>query len=383
MAQEISKVSQAFIAKVDAAIEGGVKKAADTKEEYTKLGEMLSGCKNEHETAYIQEKMKEYDIKYKLGDLRSRASEFVQKTVDNIKSRFKPKKALDREEAKSLVDELRRAVEENRTEDAEYIREELHQAGFDDLVKEFDEQQEKMFGKNAEEPVKETDKTQDTQKSTENGTTKDNEKNKGAEAPHDQPNIDKPRKKNPPKSDPIKPKEPPKSDKPNEPEPAKPEKPAEPIQPKQPTKPEKAHIDEASQARGYGHADNIAREAHDVFVNGGYIRGEIHKVDRNSTFSFVGKLKSQMSGKVFENIKEKVTYKEMVHVAANLLNQAKDLNQGLEKTQAWKNLKAEFDYVNRFRKSEAAPSTPADTDVRKMDNAINALYNEMNKVIEK
>ena len=90
-----------------------------------------------------------------------------------------------------------------------------------------------------------------------------------------------------------------------------------------------------------------------------------------------------MSGKVFENIKEKITYKEMGHVAANLLNQAKDLNQGLEKTQAWKNLKAEFDYVNRFRKSEAAPSTPADTDVRKMDNEINALYNEMNKVIEK
>ena len=111
------------------------------KEDYNELSKILAGL-GENETDaknLVESKMQEYVSKYKLKDLRSRASETMREVVDGIKRVLKPKNALDIGEAKMLLDKLDEMEKAGLEEDAEYIRAELEAGGFENLVKEYDE----------------------------------------------------------------------------------------------------------------------------------------------------------------------------------------------------------------------------------------------------
>lgn len=138
---DIRKLSQAFLNRVDEAMKEGKSGIADKKEDFMSLSNILAGLDDSktNEKAYVQSKINEYITKYKLNDLRSRASEWARNAVDSLKGLFKPKKEFNIDEANYLLKDLETAEQEGRTEDVEYIREELHNAGFDDLLKEYDQ----------------------------------------------------------------------------------------------------------------------------------------------------------------------------------------------------------------------------------------------------
>ena len=135
---DISKVSRAFRAKVEDAMAEGKKGVADKKEDFEALQKLLSGTQDTDEQGYVRSKMDEYTTKYKVQDLKDRASGFVRETVDGMKKIFAPKNALDVDEAKKLLPDLESAEKDGRTADAEYIRAELEAAGFGKLLEEYD-----------------------------------------------------------------------------------------------------------------------------------------------------------------------------------------------------------------------------------------------------
>lgn len=136
---DIRKLTEAFKTQVDNAMSEGKARVADKKEDYKALAMILAGLdeKQTNERAFVQSKMDEYNAKYKLDDLRDRASEYVRATVDNFKSMFKPKKELNADEADHLLVELEKAHNEGRNDDIEYIIAELENAGFKEKLTEY------------------------------------------------------------------------------------------------------------------------------------------------------------------------------------------------------------------------------------------------------
>ena len=183
MAGEVDKtrLSQAFLAQIEDAIKNGEANIADKKEDCEALSRILAGLEQQEETEEIRDQkqhindlLKEYAEKYKLNDLRERANEWVRAAVDGVKGIFAPEKVMNIDEAKMLLVQLDEAEMQGRTDDAEYIRAELKNAGFEGLLKEHDDKTKKATTIVTNTAVaKKSNKTSaDKPKSTTTGPTK-------------------------------------------------------------------------------------------------------------------------------------------------------------------------------------------------------------------
>ena len=135
---------------------------------------------------------------------------------------------------------------------------------------------------------------------------------------------------------------------------------------------------EDAKIQGFGIANQIDEKLHNTWTSDDKIQKEFRKVNRENAYSFVGKMHEITdSNTVFGDSRKRINYRILKHVTANFLNQALTLE--LDKTQAWKELKTEYDAINR-QITKNPDKTPDEFDINNLNKAFKKLYNEMSKV---
>ena len=357
---KVSKTVQNFVSEVKK-LEGS-KKKIDSINERMMLSNYLSGnafYMNTDERKYIEGHIAEFDENSEKQFVKEAVTDNTKKEVDKILKRMGNKKKLDSdEEAQALVLILKDSHNDINQADREYITQLIISNGYEHYLL-----------PNEVPPVNVTIVVQ-------NPVTEEKNENKihGEETPTIQKETktktDFPRKKTMRKYRPIpSKKKPPKSVEPPITDPAKKTEPAPPKEYK---------VSEKARAQGFGIANKIEEELHDTITNSSTIKNEFAKINRQNAYSFVGKMiEITDSHSVITDARKYVTYREFKRIAACLLNQALDI--GLSKTNAYKNLKAEYDIISR-QQTKNPNKTPDVYDAEKLNAALINLYNEMSKV---
>ncbi len=161
---DLSKVSEAVRKFVDETAKlDGSKKEIDTRQEYDKLGEYLSGNqenKNTHEKEFIQSFMIEYETKTKKQELEAEKKKIEESTTDNVKESVKKiakrlcnKKKIDAdEEAQALALMLRNTKGDLNKADIEYIKNILIENGYKSYIPKEQKQPEENIPKESPQP---------------------------------------------------------------------------------------------------------------------------------------------------------------------------------------------------------------------------------------
>lgn len=348
----------------------GKKKQIDTDREFFALSEALSNSSftmNKDEIGYIQGLMVEYqEKKFKeaeKGFEENCVTDFTKKEISKIAKRMGDKKKIDSdEEAQALALMLRNTKGDLNSADLCYIQKLLVESGYANYLPQpavppvqinvtiVEDQGQKT---DVQAPQSTEEATKDTTAETTPGVSADSKPDKAEQ-----------RKK---RAVPTKPA--PKTPKPTPPKKEEPTKPQEAPRPR---------VSEAARAQGFGIADKIQEELHDTITNNRVIRGELHKVNKENAFSFVGKMiEISDSHTVLGNIAKRVSYSDLKNLVKGLLDQAYAIKAN--KTRAYSNLKAEYNALVRQIAKDGS-KTPDSYDVGRLNTTIKALYVEMSKI---
>lgn len=138
-------------------------------------------------------------------------------------------------------------------------------------------------------------------------------------------------------------------------------------------------VSERGRTDGFGIVNNIQKEQDKFWTSNTEVQKQLDTIDETNAYSFVGmKIKTSENGQILGDIKGRITYLQMRHLAASLLNQATKIKAN--KNSAWTNLKVEYDAILREIDKKGIDAEPDDYDVKKLDKALIALYDEMSKV---
>ena len=139
----------------------------------------------------------------------------------------------------------------------------------------------------------------------------------------------------------------------------------------------KPKVSEAARAEGFGIANKIQEELHDIWTDNDKIKAGFDRVNEKNVFSFVGKmLEVTDSHSVFGDSRKRIDAKQFRHVAACLLNQANSI--GLGNSNEYKALKAEVANLDRDIKKFGTSEYEVDSyDSKLFDEAVTNLYKKM------
>ena len=414
---DLSKVSEAvrkFVA--ETAKLDGSKKEIDTRQEYAKLSEYLSGNQENmstHEKEFIQGFMIEYETKTKKQELEAEKKKIEESTTDNVKEsvkkiakRLSNKKKIDAdEEAQALALMLRNTKGDLNKADIEYIKNILIENGYESYIP---KEQEPVETTPKEPPQPEEKSPQDATKgnsspepapaqggNTPRETAKPAPAQEG-ESPKDTPRTDI-APKNPGKTKPkskIRPDKP-EPDKKVDPEKTQPDQKQpesniapemQPDQPQEPTTTNKPlpHVTEGGRNKGLKLANTVIDEINSNYADNKKIKANLRSVDGTSAHTFIGQFANKGNGGLNQDIFSisdlfnKIDYSDTLHVMKKLLIQAKSM--GLESNPAYKALESEIKYGEEAfaRKTEVDPEKSTQ---RKADGIVNWLYNEMSRAM--
>ena len=358
MKADLKKVSQTIKDLVSQAAKlDGSKKKIDSEREFNELSNLLAGnafSMNKDEMMYVQGFMLEYQNK----KFENSVTENTKKEVSKIAKRMGDKKKIDTdEEAQALSIMLRNSHNDLNAADLAYVKNLLITSGYGHYLS---EQRPHVNVVNVIISEQNTDKKNE------------NEKNIGEETAEDVPvkNEETPEKKDIPPIKKLKPRPRPKIEE------------KSPSVPPQKSKPEVAEED---RTEGFGLADRIVHELNSHIADNDVVRRALSKVNSKNAYSFVGKFigaaNKGINDGVFglNDMFNKLTYRDTVHVMSMLLKQAADLQ--LNNTPEYKEL--EFCIKSAERKIDSDfNADPEDFEIKADDKAIKALYMKMSKKFE-
>lgn len=370
---KVSKAVQEFVSNV--AKQEGNKRQIDTRSEYDKLGAYLSGNQdgmNVHEKEFIQGFMLEYETKTKKEAeeteqtrIEEATTESTKESVKKIAKRLGDKKTIDTdEEAQALVLMLRNTKGDLNKADIEYIKNILRNSGFESYIEEDTQKEEKADSEPSTPPA-------EPAVEEEKGDEKSKESTPVPARKKDTPVIPKVPKKPVEKPD----------------APANPKKPAIPASPA-PDKPKTntPHVTEGGRNQGLKLANAVISEIKSSYADNKKIKAALRTVNSASAHTFIGQFANKRSGGLNQDVFsvndlfDKLDYKDTLHVMKALLQQAKGM--GMKSNPAYKALQNEVEYGE----TAFARGTETDPNPRtqhKADSAVNWLYNEMNRVMQK
>lgn len=137
-------------------------------------------------------------------------------------------------------------------------------------------------------------------------------------------------------------------------------------------------IDSNAKSQAYRIADIITDEVHKFWTSKRKIRSNINEVNLRNAYSFVGyMITTSDSGTVLGDIKNYITYNEIVHIIVALSRQAK--NAGLVDLTQYRKLKKEHNEILKNYASNL--NKKADNrSIRHLNHVIEEMYQEMSKV---
>lgn len=388
---KVSKAVQEFVSNV--AKQEGNKRQIDTRSEYDKLGAYLSGNQdgmNVHEKEFIQGFMIEYETKTKKEAeeteqtrIEEATTESTKESVKKIAKRLGDKKTIDTdEEAQALVLMLRNTKGDLNKADIEYIKNILRNSGFESYIEEDTQKEEKADSEPSTppaEPVVEEEKAD--RKPSIPPAEPAVEEEKGDEKSKESAPVPA-RKKDTPVIPKV-PKEP--VEKPDAP--ANPKKPAIPASPA-PDKPKTntPHVTEGGRNKGLKLANAVISEIKSSYADNKKIKDALWAVNSVSAHTFIGQFANKRPGGLNQDVFsvsdlfDKLDYQDTLHVMKALLQQAKGM--GLESNPAYKALQNEVEY-GETAFSRGTETDPKPRTQQKADSAVNWLYNEMSRVMQK
>lgn len=374
---KVSKSVKQFVAEV-AKMEGS-KKKIDSQREFDKLSEYLCGSANsmnKDEIGYVQGLM----IEYQQKQFDDSVTENVKKEVSKIAKRMGDKKRIDTdEEAQALAIMLRNSHHDLNQADIWFIKNMLISSGYTNYL-EPEKPSVTILNVNIQQ------KGED-----ENKTTEDNVNNKQCE-PLEQstPPALKPRHKKIYKEPHSTTKEAERAEKEanraaeeadrskkeadrSKAEADRAKKEAESIK-------KSPKVSEKARAQGFGIANKIQEELHDLWTNNGTVEHELNRVNSANAYSFVGKMMVVSDEhNVFVSFYKRVSASSVCHAVFSLLNQAKKI--GLEKDKAYTTLLETLKFLKR-QYQDKNPNDPIydERDIQALDIHVKHLYNAMSKV---
>ena len=392
---DLSKISEAVqkFVKETAKVEGH-KRQIDSKKEYYKLAEYLSGHKdsmNVHEQNYIQGFMIEYESKAREDAQKAEqkrvdevTTENTKKLVKQIAKRLGDKKTIDTDsEAQELAALLRNTKGDLNKADLEYIIQILINSGYESYIPKDEEMDVKPEPKAEPKPELKAE-------------PKPEPKPEPKAEPKPEPKAEsKPEPKAESKPEPkAEPKPEPKAE--SKPEPkaeSKPELKPFPIPfpvPKPGLEPvpepvtSEYVITEKDRNEGFRLANLVKGEINGVgMADNRAIKEALNDVNSKTVYSFISQFINPDGGlnkEVFsvKDLFNKIRYSDTLHVMESLQHQARDM--GLEDNSAYKVLQEEINNGRRVVRNQTEVD-PAENTRERADRAIRALYQEMSKVL--
>ncbi|MCQ2744309.1 MAG: hypothetical protein MJ230_05900 [bacterium] len=360
------KIRSSFQKNVEDAIRTGKRTVCDTKEEYAALQELLSGGNiNEDEMNFVESKMQEYKEKYEYDDLKKRASDYVKKFVKNIKEIVQPKQKLNIDEVHIVLDELKRAIDESRYDDAEYLRAELIKGGYENELQ--------MF----EDKIKES--TESTQETPSDDTVSD-KPSSDSESPNEPDNKPLPEPTPAPNPNPKPQPQPEPTPAPN-PNPEPPEE--------TPSHNNKLSIAENDRIEGNGAAEAVEKEVDSNYASNDAINKALSKVNDKNAYNFFKTYmeKSKSGGKIMEDVMDisdkfnRITFSNLEPAARNLVEQAGQIEEDQTVTSAANKLTQDLDTIQE-EVTLARGGDLTTEQAKLLDKDIKALVEAMGSHIE-
>ena len=138
-------------------------------------------------------------------------------------------------------------------------------------------------------------------------------------------------------------------------------------------------IDNNSKSQAFRIVDKIMDETHKLWSSKRKIRSNILEVNQHSAYSFVGyMITTSDSGTVLNDIKGRITYKEVCHIIVCLLRQAK--SAGLIDLTQYRALRREQSYILK-KYSNSFFGEISKHDIEHINLVIEEMYQEMTKVV--